>query len=107
MELFHPPCSCSTNNAPVQHWLPRSFKDQGGDGTGQLRRSQATSTVRLQRGFPALPPLDHSPLPRAAQRAEEDVAGGGEYRMAKMNPLCGTGASSESGGGRGQRSLFF
>lgn len=63
--------------------------------------------VRLQHGLPALAALDHSPLLRAAQRAEEDVAGGGEYRMAMMNPLCGTGASSESGGGREQRSRFF
>lgn len=107
MELFHPPRICSTNNAPVQYYLPLGFKHQGGKETGQLARSQATSMVRLQHGLPALPPPDHSPLSKVAQRAEEDVAGEGEYCMAMMNPLCGTGGSLESGGGRGQQSQFF
>lgn len=47
--------------------------------------------VRLQHGLPALPPPDRSPPLKVAQRAEEDVAGEGEYCMAMMNPLCGTG----------------
>lgn len=63
--------------------------------------------VRLQHGLPALPLPDHSSLLKVAQRAEEDVAGEGECCMAMMNPLCGTGGSLESGGGRGAAVAIF
>lgn len=56
---------------------------------------------------PSLATTHRSPLLKAAQRAGEDVAGEGEYCMATRNPLCGTGASLESGGGRVQRSQLF
>lgn len=57
-------------------------------------------------GAPSLASPQRSPLLKVAQRAGEDVAGEGEYCMATINPLCGSGASLESRG-RVQRSQLF